>query len=487
MERGNIMTDNHNPGLGKVNKVAVLILGMHRSGTSMLGGVLDQLGCQGPKSLLQATGDNPKGYFESSKVMALNDDILNALGSRWDDWQAFDPGWQDSPRFVEFRARMTDVLATEYGNASLIYLKDPRLCRLLPLWREVLVDVGYTPMCIHTHRNPADVSRSLACRKTSHVEPELGMLLWLRHILDAEVASRGLPRIFTSYTRILNNWNQFSDMAEEAFGFSWPVPRNMRDARLRDMVDPALRHHDSSVGSLVASSSTPDPIRNCLRVMEEWAESGEDDAGRKVLTQIADQFDMSAALFRDSVVGLSTRCKILRKQEAAFEAKISDLNAKNVLLQKQTDFISRETAIREELLAANKANAQLQDVNARTEAALRDSRRLNDEMRADTDQRVKVLEDELTTWADRIIARDKVAIQLKKELAALQKSKKAQEANLKAELAALRGTAEKRAAALNAERKLGKERLESLHQEYRASTSWKISAPIRVVGGWLKR
>ncbi|MEL5879436.1 hypothetical protein [Cereibacter sphaeroides] len=63
-------------------KVAVLVLGMHRSGTSMLGGVLDRLGCQGARTHLKAAPSNPKGYFESPEIMKLNDAILATLGSR---------------------------------------------------------------------------------------------------------------------------------------------------------------------------------------------------------------------------------------------------------------------------------------------------------------------------------------------------------------------------------------------------------------------
>jgi len=357
---------------------------MHRSGTSMLAGMLDRLGCQGPKSLMTPNERNPKGYFESREFMMLNDEILAALRSHWDDWQRFDSGWQESPRFVEFRDRIVDTIALEYGNASLIYLKDPRICRLIPLWREVLVDAGYAPVCIHTHRNPLDVVQSLAARKGIEVEPELGMLLWLRYVLDAEAGSRGLPRIFTSYAQQLSNWTEFSDLAEDTFGFSWPVAKNVRDDKMRDLIDQGLRHHDSSVEYPMYDASVPELVKGCLKVMERWARDGEDDDGRETLNRIAAEFDASAELFAGPVVGLTSKYKKSRGSAEKLEA------------------LGREFKEREAEIAAR--NAELH--------TLREERgRLEKEREA--------LNTELTAFVDTAIEQGKTLARLNDEIAAL--------------------------------------------------------------------
>ncbi|WP_322889295.1 MULTISPECIES: hypothetical protein [unclassified Yoonia] len=335
------MTNNRSQRQKSRQKVAVLVLGMHRSGTSMLGGVLDRLGCGRPKSPMPPNDDNSKGYFESLEVMKLNDAILDALGSRWDDWQQLENGWQDFPRFVEFRERIETTMAAEYGDASLIYLKDPRICRLIPIWREALVESGYAPVCIHTYRNPLEVLQSLAAREEIIVEPEVGLLLWLRHILDAEAGSRGLPRIFTSYVRLLSDWTEFSDRAEDAFGFTWPVARNVRHDLMSDMIDRSLRHHDASAKDPRQDPSVPKLIKQCLEVMERWAGEGEDEPGRATLDRIATEFDASAALFAGSVVGLSGKYKAarvtaerletlshsLKQREMTIDAQIANMNA----------------------------------------------------------------------------------------------------------------------------------------------------------------
>jgi hypothetical protein len=426
---GKVMTSIRRPILKSRQKVAVLVLGMHRSGTSMLGGVLDRLGCQGPKSLMQANEGNPKGYFESREIMKLNDAILATLGLSWDDWRPIDPGWQESPRFDEFREGIVDTMAVEYGNASLIYLKDPRVCRLMLLWREVLVESGYTPVCIHTHRNPREVLLSLAGRKGVEVEPELGVLLWLRYVLDAEAGSRGLPRIFTSYARLLSNWTEFSDRVEDTFGFSWPVERNVRDDRMRHMIDQGLRHHNSSVEDLMHDASVPELVKDCLKVMERWARDGEDDGGRETLTRIATEFDASAALFAGSMVGLARKykksrgnaekCEALGREFKEREAEIAAQHARIDALADERDRLAARDAEREAEIAAR--NAELHTLR---------------EERGRLEKERETLNAEITAFVDTTIGQGKTLARLNGELAALNR-RQADIADTKQELSLL--------------------------------------------------
>ena len=61
----------------------ILVLGMHRSGTSALSGLLVKSGMDGPIDMMPATENNPKGYYESAAVMKLNDQLLSKLGYQW--------------------------------------------------------------------------------------------------------------------------------------------------------------------------------------------------------------------------------------------------------------------------------------------------------------------------------------------------------------------------------------------------------------------
>lgn len=179
-------------------KTALVVLGMHRSGTSSVAGALTLLGATAPKTLMAPAADNPKGFWESDVVMALNDALLSERGLIWSDWRA---RGHDS---MTVDPRIAQVMTGEFGEADLLVLKDPRLCRLFPEWRRALTEAGYLIAVVSPIRTPAEVAASLVARNP--LSREHGLRLWLRHVLDAELSSRGLPRHLMTWASFLADW-----------------------------------------------------------------------------------------------------------------------------------------------------------------------------------------------------------------------------------------------------------------------------------------
>ena len=75
-----------------MQRVGIIVAGMHRSGTSALTRMLGNLGCRLPNTLLEPNEFNASGYWESREITELNDEILKSAGSSWDDWEAFHQG-----------------------------------------------------------------------------------------------------------------------------------------------------------------------------------------------------------------------------------------------------------------------------------------------------------------------------------------------------------------------------------------------------------
>jgi len=132
-------------------RTALIVLGMHRSGTSALAGVLAKMGADLPQDLMPANEFNPDGYFESLLAYKLNDALLGSAGSSWDDWHAVNADWYGSPRKQEYILRAQEMLAQEFGASSFFVLKDPRICRLVPFWNEVMEEGGITPRLHASH------------------------------------------------------------------------------------------------------------------------------------------------------------------------------------------------------------------------------------------------------------------------------------------------------------------------------------------------
>jgi hypothetical protein len=179
---------------------ALLVLGMHRSGTSSMAGAMVRLGGTAPLNLLPPADDNPTGFWESTLLMTLNDDVLAAGGSNWKDWRQFDPRRIDAAAAFALKARAKSALGGEFGGASLAVIKDPRMCRLIPFWSLVFREANWSIRPVLQLRSPLEVALSL--NRRDGIPLSVGCLIWLRHVLDAEAGTRGTRRAVV-------DWNDF--------------------------------------------------------------------------------------------------------------------------------------------------------------------------------------------------------------------------------------------------------------------------------------
>lgn len=177
-------------------KEAILILGMHRSGTSMLSGMIHQAGYALGKDLMGADESNPKGHYENLAVYSLNERMLEESGSAWDDLSAKVVGLS-SQLVAGYVDDAVKVIEDQFGGAEKILIKDPRNCLLFPVWSEALRRLGILQKVIFTYRNPLEVAYSLQAR--NHFSVAKGLQLWCNHLLYGEYLSRGCGRAFVAY------------------------------------------------------------------------------------------------------------------------------------------------------------------------------------------------------------------------------------------------------------------------------------------------
>lgn len=181
----------------------VLVLGMHRSGTSALSGLLVTSGLDGPADLMPASPMNPKGYFESLSAVHLNDRLLVDLGSAWCSCAAIPQSrWLSSASAVEaWRSGMLKLLYGAYPRGGRAVLKDPRLCMLLPALRPWLESNLISCVAFLPVRHPAEVVESLWVAES--IPRRQGLFLWLHHIFEAERHSRGIKRLIIPYQHLI--------------------------------------------------------------------------------------------------------------------------------------------------------------------------------------------------------------------------------------------------------------------------------------------
>ncbi len=206
---------------GPLKQTCIPVLGMHRSGTSALTRVLSLMGAKLPQNLLGAGPGNETGHWEPERLVELHDQMLAEAGSSWDDWRKLDLEAQlPEGRLAHYKTEIQRLLVEEYGDAPLFVLKDPRICRFFPLYREILegMDVVVRPALMYRH--PIEVAASLLAR--NGIAETQAELYWLRHILNAESTTRGLPRAVVSYDALLDDWRAAIAPIVTGLGIRWP-------------------------------------------------------------------------------------------------------------------------------------------------------------------------------------------------------------------------------------------------------------------------
>jgi len=116
------------------DRTALVVLGMHRGGTSAFTGTAVRLGLAGPKTPMVPAEDNPAGYYESVPLMLMNHHILLFAKCAWNLCLHFEPAQLDAMLPASDRAPLREALRHEFGDTADFVFKDPRLCLTLPVW-----------------------------------------------------------------------------------------------------------------------------------------------------------------------------------------------------------------------------------------------------------------------------------------------------------------------------------------------------------------
>lgn len=301
---------------------AILVLGMHRSGTSALTRVLNLLGVDLGGNFLKPAGDNRLGFWEHSDVVALHEKLLSALGSSWADTRALPENWESSPAAHEARKEITAVIGRDFSGSRLWAVKDPRLCRLAPLWVESIAALGVDAHALFVVRHPQEVADSLHIR--DGIDAADARLSWLEYFVEAEHATRSLPRAMVLYEDVLSDWQQALTAASRQLQLEWPKSTAYAAPAVAAFLKKGERHHRASNNAALAS---PDVITElyarcvaCARGSGDWHE----------VTAVVDAYRLVAPVFLENASRMFNRAadvaSQLQKAETLANARQEEIN-----------------------------------------------------------------------------------------------------------------------------------------------------------------
>lgn len=195
---------------------------------------------------------NAKGYFEHSDIADTNEEVLLRLGASWDDVLIKEKDWWKREELIPFATKIRSYIRRDFTNSMLWAVKDPRVCRLMPWWLDIFAAEGISPYFLFVVRSPDDVYRSL--KRRDGFSQEKSFMLWLLHYLEAEVGSRGYPRVFTSFDNFLEAPGVELLRIERQLGLRFPVAVDAATKCLTSFLSKDLRHHAGGVNGHVHSS-----------------------------------------------------------------------------------------------------------------------------------------------------------------------------------------------------------------------------------------
>jgi hypothetical protein len=288
----------------------ILVLGMHRSGTSALTRVVNLLGAALPRNLMPAApANNEAGFWEPQDLWTLHDQMLGEVGSRWDDWRSLDLSMLPPYRFEHYKAEIGRQIAEEYGDAQeLIVLKEPRICRFAPFFTGLLAELGYKSHYLLPLRNPLGVIASLARR--DGLTEGFAALLWLRHVLDAEAATRAMPRAIVSYDALLADWQTTVRILSSRLGVEWPVAFGEVGGEIEKFLSTELRHFAPSLHDLQARGDISAWVKEAYDALLRIEHNPDDMSACSVLDRVRSEFETASVAF-----GVATLSELAERQK----------------------------------------------------------------------------------------------------------------------------------------------------------------------------
>jgi glycosyltransferase involved in cell wall biosynthesis len=250
----------------------VLVLGMHRSGTSALTRCLNLLGMDLGSNLLSPEAANSKGFWEHADAVSINDALLQSFGMYWHSLAPLPEGWLQTAAADTARDEIRALIRRDFSGVPLWGIKDPRMCRLAPLWLEVLRDMGISVAAVFVVRSPLDVAASL--ERAHGLSVSSNVFSWMQHLAESETATRGVARTMVEYNRLLADPLGVLSGIGRALDLEWPIAVDGREQAIRMYLDVDLRTHHKPMSDAAAPLIVRHMVDACEQIV--LAKNGND-------------------------------------------------------------------------------------------------------------------------------------------------------------------------------------------------------------------
>ena len=226
-------------------KRVLVLLGAHRSGTSLAARALEALGLRLGEDLIPGHADNPEGFWEHRGVLEHTREIERAFDlNPFRGANLLPPEgewWKGHGAWLEKRIdALARLIADEANKPGTFGFKDPRTLVLLPVWQEVFRRAGIEAEYVALMRHPGAVAASVS--KRQNMEATYGEYIWLAHWSYAvHYLERPPARVLHFESWLAEPGDQIA-AARELLGDDAVAPEAGEQA-VHELMRPDLAHH----------------------------------------------------------------------------------------------------------------------------------------------------------------------------------------------------------------------------------------------------
>ena len=225
----------------------LIILGTPRSGNSVLAGCLKLLGADPGKNIIFPDKQNGDGRFENNDLILAHNILLRDLACKEDMIGGLPKGWQSSRAADNAKLKIRSILENNFSSDSMLLVKDPRICRFLPLWLSLLEEMEIKPGLILNLRHPLENARSFAANNNFNIRQ--AFLLWFSHYREAFSASYGISNTVITFDQLLADPVFTLKNISDNLDIEYPDSLESRYMDILNFVRPEMKHHHSGQSS----------------------------------------------------------------------------------------------------------------------------------------------------------------------------------------------------------------------------------------------
>lgn len=250
-----------------MKKNIYVVLGMARSGTSVIARGLNALGIDLGSHLTLARQDwNAKGFFEDDDVVhKINRRLMRALGYPWQSTDRLSEDEMAQSAVQEVQNAAVTLLSKRMVAANYWGFKDPRTARLLSFWHQVFATLNVNDHYVIALRNPLSSAQSY--RERSGCDLEEALLLWLWHVVPAIQGTQNKKRVIVSYEMMLQDPHLQLNRIKLALDIPDLTDTLEVDSYVHSFLDKKLYHHENDSETLKQNKAVA-VVPLCLQVYE---------------------------------------------------------------------------------------------------------------------------------------------------------------------------------------------------------------------------